>query len=137
MAFTDRMKRRALSATTRRLLKMAAKASDENFLRLVGVLQRLLPKTPFYKDGIEAIRALVEERHQGLNAARRIVNEASPEVLACLVDNMVVGSFIEGYHRRYAFWEQYNVAPPAAILISPTMRIARAPFRHPRPIIPS
>ncbi len=122
MGIGQRVKRRVISTTTRRLLDLATRASDKNLLRLTVAFQRLLPKIPFYQNGLAAIRQMFEEGHQGIGAVRRILTEPSRKTVACLVDNMILGSFVEGYRRRYRFWEQHGIAPPAAVLFSPTMR---------------
>lgn len=122
MALTQRLKRKTISATARNLLKIAARTSDRNLMRLLAALQPLLPRIDFYQHGLATIRGMFEEGHQGVGAARRILTEPSRAIVTNLIDNMIVASFIEGYRRRYAFWEKHGVAPPASLLISPTMR---------------
>jgi MoaA/NifB/PqqE/SkfB family radical SAM enzyme len=116
------VKRRVLSATARSLLHLAARASDENLIRLTRALQRVLPKIDFYQDGLAIIRRMFEEGHQGMNAVRRVLTEPSRPVVRRLINNMIVGNLVDGYRRRYAFWEKHGIAPPAAVLFSPTMR---------------
>jgi len=122
MALTQRVKHRALSATARSLLRIAARTSDRNLLRLTHVLQTVLPRIDFYQSGLATLGRMFEEGHQGLAAARRILTEPSRAAVARLINNLIVGNLVEGYQRRYAFWEQHGIAPPAALLLSPTMR---------------
>jgi len=122
MGLTPRIKRRVLSATARRLLDIAARTSDKNLVRLIVALRRLFPKIEFYQSGLAAIRRMFEEGHQGMGAVRRILTEPSRATVGCLVNNLILGNLVEGYRRRYGFWEKYQIAPPAALLFSPTMR---------------
>jgi len=122
MPTAQRVKRRFYSAAARNLLRLAANTSDQNLLRLIATLQRLLPNIDYYQNGLAAIRRLLDEGHQGIGAARRILTEPSRQIVANLIDNLIVGNLVEGYRRRYAFWEKHGIAPPSAILVSPTMR---------------
>jgi len=122
MTLVRKAKRQVLSAATRRLLSVIARISDENLLRLTNVLQRFLPKIDFYQNGLAAIRRMFEEGHQGMNAVRRVLTEPSRAAVRRLINNVIVGNLVEGYRRRYAFWEKHGIAPPAAVMFSPTMR---------------
>ena len=122
MGLAQRVKRQVLSATTRNLLQIASRTSDQNLIRLTHALQRLFPKIDFYQNGLAAIRQMFEEGHQGMNAVRRIIMEPSRKTVGRLVNNLILGNLVEGYRRRYAFWEKNAIAPPGAVLFSPTMR---------------
>jgi MoaA/NifB/PqqE/SkfB family radical SAM enzyme len=122
MAIGQSVKRRMVSATARSLIAIAARASDRNLVRLTYALQRVLPKIDFYQNGLVTIRRMFEEGHQGMNAVRRVLTEPSRAAVRHLINNMIVGNLVEGYRRRYVFWEKYGIAPPATVLFSPTMR---------------
>jgi len=121
MTVMQKAKRRVLSAAARRLLGVVARTSDRNLIRLTYVLQRLMPKIDFYQGALTAIRQMFEEGHQGMNAVRRVLTEPSRLIVKRLINNAIVGSLVEGYRRRYAFWEQRGIAPPASVMFSPTM----------------
>ncbi|NDY43118.1 radical SAM protein [Dissulfurirhabdus thermomarina] len=109
------------AAVSNQILGMAGKLSNQNLLRIVGLLERFA-SIDWHHRGIAAIKRMIEEDHQGIEAVRRIVQRANPQARSALVNAFFLGAILLGYKRRYAFWQRHQVAPPGTLMISPTVR---------------
>lgn len=104
------------------LLGLLGKISNKNLLRMLEVFERFA-SNDWHKRGIANIKKAIAEDHAGIDAVRRALTKASPQTRAAIVNNLIFGGLIGGgYKKRYAFWTEHQVAPPATLIISPTLR---------------
>ena len=74
------------------------------------------------RQGIAGIRKLIGEDHPGIQATRRIIQQANPRARSALFNNLILGCLLLGYRKRLNYYNRYGVAPPATLMISPTLR---------------
>lgn len=103
------------------LLGLLGKISNKNLLRIIEVLERFAAND-WHKRGIANIKQAIATDHAGIAAVRRTLGKASPQTRAAIVNNLIFGGLLGGYKKRYAFWTEHHVAPPATLIISPTLR---------------
>jgi len=103
------------------LLNLTSKISNKNLLRAVNILEKFA-SIPWHHTAIAAIKQMIADDHPGVQAMRTILKKANPKSRAALLNNLILGCLLLGYHRRLNFYNQYGVAPPGTLMISPTMR---------------
>ncbi|MDX9786185.1 MAG: radical SAM protein [Desulfobacterales bacterium] len=108
-------------AISNELLGLISNLSNKNLLRAMGVFEKL-SSIDWHRQGVSAVRALIETDHPGINAVRRILKQANPKARSALLNNFILGSILLGYRRRLAFYNEHQVAPPGTLMISPTLR---------------
>ncbi|MCC6739153.1 MAG: radical SAM protein [Planctomycetia bacterium] len=118
MGLVASVKRAATRAVVNQLLGMAD-SSDKTLLRMIAAIKSVSP-LEWYDKGLAAMEDYVRQGHPGVEAVRRTVRAMSPATRRKFVENFIMNVFIEGNHRRYAFWEREGFGPPTTLLISPT-----------------
>ncbi len=103
------------------LLEMAANASDENLLKMLKILGKFA-SIKWYHNGFAALEQMVKDQHSGIAATRRMFKNAGPAARSALINNMILGSLLLGYHKRLAFYNQQGIAPLGTLMISPTLK---------------
>jgi len=103
------------------VLGMVGNLSDKNVLRALAVLEKMA-SINWHHQGFDGIRQLVENKHGGIEGARRMIRQANPKARAGVINNFVLGCLLNGYKKRLKFYNRYQVAPPGTLMISPTMR---------------
>jgi MoaA/NifB/PqqE/SkfB family radical SAM enzyme len=106
---------------TNELLGLASKISNKNLLRAVNLLEKFV-SIKWHHKGIAGIKKMIEEDHPGIQATRRILQNANPQARSALLNNFILGCFLLGYHKRLEFFNKHGVAPPGTLMISPTLR---------------
>jgi MoaA/NifB/PqqE/SkfB family radical SAM enzyme len=103
------------------LIGMAGRLSKKNLLRIVSIFGKLA-SVEYHNQGINGAKKLIQEDHPGIEAVRRILQQANPKARSALLNNFILGSIFLGYKKRLAFYNQHGVAPPGTLMISPTLR---------------
>jgi hypothetical protein len=102
-----------------KILGFASNLSDKNFLRIVDTLAKLT-SIEWHDKGIAAMRQLIADKHPGIAGARRALQKVNPKVRGKLFNNYLLRGVLLGYKKRLAFYNEFNVAPPGNLMISPT-----------------
>ena len=108
-------------AVSSQILKMIGSISNKNLLRIVELLERFT-STDFHRQGVAAIKKMIEEDHQGIQATRRILKNLNPKARAGLLNNFLLGNLLIGYKKRLEFWNEHQAPPPGTLMISPTLK---------------
>lgn len=103
------------------ILGLAGKISNKNLLRAVNLLERFA-SIEWHHRGIAAIKKMIGEDYPGIQATRRIIQQANPRARSALLNNFILGCLLLGYRKRLDFYNRHGVAPPATLMISPTLR---------------
>jgi len=103
------------------ILELVSKISNKNLLRVVGILEKFATIKWHYK-GISEIKRMIEEDHRGIQATRRILQQANPYARSAILNNLIMGCLLLGYHKRLDFYNKHGVAPPSTLMISPTLQ---------------
>jgi len=108
-------------AVSSQILKMVGNISNKNLLRIVELLERFT-STEWHRKGVAAIKRMIEEDHQGIQATRRILKNANPAARAALLNNFLLGNLLVGYRKRLEFYNDHQAPPPGTLMISPTLK---------------
>ena len=65
---------------------------------------------------------MIRDDHPGIQATRRILQNANPAARAAVLNNLILGCLLLGYRKRMDFYKKHGVAPPGTLMISPTLR---------------
>ena len=103
------------------LLELTAKISNKNLLKTVNLLEKFAA-IHWHHRGFSGIKKMIEDDHPGIQATRRIFKNANPAARSAILNNMILGSILLGYRKRLDFYNKHDVAPPATLMISPTLR---------------
>ena len=103
------------------MLKIAGNLSKKNMLRSIEILGKLA-SIKWHDQGLTAIKEMIENDHPGIEAVRRIFQKANPQTRSALLNNFILGGFLLGYKKRFAFYKTHGIAPPGTLMISPTLR---------------
>lgn len=103
------------------ILKLVSKISNKNLLRIVELLE-IFGTAEYHKKGAAAIKKMIEDDHQGIQATRRILQNLNPKARAGLLNNFMLGNLLLGYRKRLEFWNEHQVPPPGTLMISPTLK---------------
>lgn len=118
MGLVATVKRAATRAVVNQVLSLM-NSSDTNLLRMLKVVKSVSP-LECYDKALAAAERFIEAGHPGVEAMRRAVRAMSPQTRKKFVENFIMNVFIEGHHRRFAFYEKEGFGPPTTLLISPT-----------------
>lgn len=102
-------------------MRFMGSVSNENLLRIISLLEPLA-SIEWQKQGIGNIKAMIREDHHGIRAAKRALKTLNPRARAAVLNNLVLGGLLTGYKKRLKFYNEFNVAPPGVMQISPTFR---------------
>jgi MoaA/NifB/PqqE/SkfB family radical SAM enzyme len=103
------------------LLESLANASDSNLLKALKILEKFA-SIKWHHRGFSAIEQMIKDKHPGMEATRRILQHANSAARAALLNNLILGCLLLGYHKRLDFYKKHGAAPPGTLLISPTLR---------------
>ena len=103
------------------LIGLTGKLSKKNLLRIVTVFEKLA-SIKYHNQGINGVKKLIEEDHPGVEAVRRILQNANPKARSAILNNFILGTIFLGYKKRLDFYNQHGVAPPGSLMLSPTVR---------------
>jgi MoaA/NifB/PqqE/SkfB family radical SAM enzyme len=103
------------------ILKLVSKISNKNLLRIIELLEKF-GSAEYHKKGAAAIKKMIEDDHQGIQATRRILQNLNPKARAGLLNNFMLGNLLLGYRKRLEFWNEHQVPPPGTLMISPTLK---------------
>ncbi len=103
------------------LTEFMANASNANILRAVNILEKFA-SIKWHHRGFGAIKQMIQEDHPGIQAMRRILQDAGPAARSALLNNFLLGCLLLGYRKRLDFYNMHGVAPPGTLMISPTLR---------------
>jgi len=95
--------------------------SPKNMIRIMDLLKPLA-RNEWQAKGFDNIKELILQNHGCVGAAQRFSRQLSRETKRRVFDNFVVKGLLEGYDKRYAFFEKYGFGPPPVLAISPTSR---------------
>lgn len=102
-----------------KILGFASNLSDKNFLRIVDTVAKIT-SIEWHDKGIAAMRQLIADKHPGIAGARRALQKVNPKVRGKLFNNYLLRGVLLGYKKRLAFYNEFQVAPPGNLMISPT-----------------
>ncbi|MCJ7772140.1 MAG: radical SAM protein [Desulfobacterales bacterium] len=103
------------------LIGLTGKLSKKNLLRIVAVFEKLA-SINYHNQGINGVKKLIEEDHPGVEAVRRIFQQANSKARSAILNNFILGTIFLGYKKRLDFYNQHGVAPPGSLMLSPTVR---------------
>jgi MoaA/NifB/PqqE/SkfB family radical SAM enzyme len=104
------------------LFSLLARSSDESLIRLLSVLERYVAHYGAHRAQLQQLRKLFEQKHPSLELARKVMNQLHPNYRRRLIMNLGVNATWLGQEIRNDFKEQFGLAPPYLMVISPTMR---------------
>lgn len=102
-----------------KILGFASNLSDKNLLRIVDTVAKLT-SIEWHDKGIDAMRTFIADKHPAIAGVKRALGKVNPKVRGKLFNNYVLRGVLLGYKKRLAFYNEYNVAPPGNLMISPT-----------------
>jgi len=103
------------------LLEITANVSNRNLLKVVAILEKFAA-IKWHHRGFSAVKQMIKDDHPGIQATRRILQNANPAARAAVLNNLILGCLLLGYHKRLDFYNKHGVAPPGTLMISPTLR---------------
>jgi len=118
MGLAGAVKRAATRVTINQILGLID-SSDANLLRILRAIKLVSP-LEWYDKGLAKMEEFLEKGHPGIEGVRRAIRAMSKIARKKFVENFVMGTFLEGHHRRYDFYEKEGFGPPTTLLISPT-----------------
>jgi len=123
MGFLEGIKSLGYVWAANALLKYLSEASDENIIKFMKFARRI-PKNPENDvvTGIDFIIRAFEQKHPGLEVARKLMTETHPNVRKKVLENWIVRSILVGTNKREEYTRQYGLRPPPFFVISPTMK---------------
>jgi len=95
--------------------------SPQNMIRMADLL-KAIARNPWQERGFIKIKEMILEGHGCVAATQRLSQQLNPEVKRRIFDNFVIKAMMEGFDKRYAFYEKYGFGPPPVLAISPTSR---------------
>ncbi|MCP4667612.1 MAG: radical SAM protein [Deltaproteobacteria bacterium] len=104
-----------------KFMNLVLNLSPKNLVRILDLL-KTLARNEWQERGFTRIREMILENHGCVGAAQRISRQLSSKTKRRIFENFVVKGMLEGYDRRYAFYEEYGFGPPPVLAISPTSR---------------
>jgi MoaA/NifB/PqqE/SkfB family radical SAM enzyme len=115
------LKKKASMQLADLFFQLGGQFSNQALLRILDLFSMTIHDRG-YQEGFKYIRFLIKDDHGCVSAARRLIRELNPQVRKKIIENFFIGSILEGYQKRYQFWQEYGFAPPVSILMSPTQR---------------
>ncbi|MBW1900894.1 MAG: radical SAM protein [Deltaproteobacteria bacterium] len=103
------------------LLEITANVSNRNLLKIVAILEKFAA-IKWHHQGFSAVKQMIKDDHPGIQATRRILQNANPAARAAVLNNLILGCLLLGYRKRLDFYNKHGVAPPGTLMISPTLR---------------
>jgi len=103
------------------LLEITASVSNKNLLKAVAILEKFAA-IKWHHRGFSAIKQMINDDHPGIQATRRILQNANPAARSAILNNLILGCLLLGYRKRMDFYNKHGVAPPGTLMISPTLR---------------
>ncbi len=103
------------------LLSLATSTSDESLIKMTYLME-LIPKKDYYRDRIRWIRGLIRDKHPSIEFPRRILRDLHPHHRDKWISNLAINHLLDGTNKRKEWSESNTFYPPAAVIISPTMR---------------
>ena len=104
-----------------KFMNLVLNLSPKNLVRILDLLKPLA-RNEWQEGGFTSIRDMILENHGCVGAARRFSRQLSNETKRRIFENFVIKGMLEGYDRRYGFYEEYGFGPPPVLAISPTSR---------------
>jgi MoaA/NifB/PqqE/SkfB family radical SAM enzyme len=105
----------------RYLLSMATNSSDESLVKMTYLME-LIPKKDYYRERIRWIRGLIRDKHPSIEFPRRILRDLHPNHRDKWISNYAINHLLDGTNKRKEWADSHSFYPPAAVVISPTMR---------------
>ncbi len=121
MHYTDFIPKKLPAGLALRFMDLVLNLSQKNLVRIMDLMQPLA-RNDWQSRGFARIREMILENHGCVAAAQRFSRQLSPEAKRRIFDNFVIKGMLEGFDKRYAFYEQYGFGPPPVLAISPTSR---------------
>jgi MoaA/NifB/PqqE/SkfB family radical SAM enzyme len=121
MHYTEFIAKKLPSNLTLKFADLVLNLSPKNMVRIVDLL-KTMARNPWQECGFTKIREMILENHGCVPAAQRISQQLNPEMKRRVFDNFVIKAMMEGFDKRYAFYEKYGFGPPPVLAISPTSR---------------
>jgi MoaA/NifB/PqqE/SkfB family radical SAM enzyme len=101
-------------------LRILSSASDENLVRLAGVLEKIA-RSRTKKETIGAIKEAFKNNHPSIVLAKRLLKDLNPRCKKSIISYVVNAIYADSTTRKQ-YQEQYGCPPPIVVLVSPTMR---------------
>ncbi len=121
MNYTNFVVRHLPKSVVLKFMDLVLNLSQENLVKIVDLLKPLA-RCEWQEKGFEKIREMLLEGHGCVGAAQRFSRQLSSETKRRVFDNFVIKGMLEGFDKRYAFYEKYGFGPPPVLAISPTSR---------------
>jgi len=102
-------------------MEITATASNKNLLKALTILEKFA-SIKWHHQGFSAIKQMIKADHPGIQATRRILQNANPAARAAILNNLILGCLLLGYRKRMDFYHKHGVAPPGTLMLSPTLR---------------
>lgn len=109
------------SSITLQFMDLVLNLSPKNLVRILDLLKPLA-RNEWQLRGFTKIREMILEGHGCVGGAQRFSNQLSAETKRRVFDNFVIKGMLEGFDKRYGFYEEYGFGPPPVLAISPTSR---------------
>jgi len=122
MSFYSQIRNYTVSQVVSMMLGMVGNSSDENIIKYTYLAEKLAKKD-YYINAIREARAMFEQGHPMLEAAKRVLRESHPNVRRKLVETFIVNQLLLGTNKRKEFQDNNGgLYPPGLFVISPSMK---------------
>jgi MoaA/NifB/PqqE/SkfB family radical SAM enzyme len=121
MHYSEFIGKRLPASVALKFMDLVLNLSPKNLVRILDLLKPLA-RNEWQERGFAKIRDMILENHGCVGAAQRFSRQLSSETKRRIFDNFVIKGMLEGYDKRYAFYEKYGFGPPPVLAISPTSR---------------
>ncbi|MFA5993053.1 MAG: radical SAM protein [Candidatus Pacearchaeota archaeon] len=109
-------------ATLRKIINLAATASDENLIRAVKLGKRFLIRDPDTKRQADAIIEAFKSKHPAIQLVKEAFRRASPNVKKKMVENFFVNAGIIGVKQKRKLEKKLGFRLPFFFVISPSAK---------------
>ena len=121
MHYSEFLAKKIPAGVVLKLMDLVVNLSQKNLVRTVDILKPLA-RNEWQKNGFERIKEMILANHGCVGAAQRFSKQLGSETKRRVFDNFVIKGMLEGFDKRYAFYEKHGFGPPPVLAISPTSR---------------
>ena len=119
MYYSEFMAKHVPSGVVLKLMDLVLNLSQKNLVRILDLLKPIA-RNEWQEKGFVKIKEMILKNHGCVGAAQRISRQLSRKTKRRVFDNFIIKAMLEGYDKRYAFYEEYGFGPPPVLAISPT-----------------
>ena len=121
MHYSKMLGKKLPASVALKFMNLVLNLSPTNLVRILDLLGPVA-RNEWQERGFTRIREMILENHGCVGAAQRISRQLNNKIKRRIFENFVIKGMLEGYDKRYAFYQEYGFGPPPVLAISPTSR---------------